>query len=87
MFDIEFSITAQKQLYRLEKQVQERIISTLERIRIRPYSHVKKLVGGPYFRLRIGDYRAILDIRGDKLIIFVIEVGHRRNIYKNSLKD
>jgi mRNA interferase RelE/StbE len=71
-----------KQLKKLNKETQKRIISTLERIRIRPYPYVKKLVGNPYFRLRSGDYRIILDIKENKLIIYVLEVGHRRNIYK-----
>jgi len=82
VFDIEFSKTSEKQLLKLEKEVQKRIISTLERIRIRPYPYVKKLVSNPYFRLRVGDYRVILDIQKNKLIIFVIELGHRSNIYK-----
>lgn len=71
-----------KQLKKLNKETQKRIISTLERIRIRPYSYVKKLVGSPYFGLRAGDYRIILDIREEKLVIYVLELGHRRNIYK-----
>jgi mRNA interferase RelE/StbE len=82
MYYIEFSQTAERQLYKLERKVQVRIISTLERIRVRPYPHVKKLVSSPYFRLRVGEYRVILDIKEDRLIIFVIEVGHRKNIYK-----
>ena len=82
MYGIEFSETAQKQLYKLERNAQIRIISTLERIRIKPHSFVKRLVGSPYFRLRIGEYRAILDIRDDKLIVFVIEVANRREVYK-----
>ena len=82
MFEIEFSKSAEKQLLRLEKDIQRRVISTLERIRVRPYPHVKKLVGSPYFRLRVGDYRVILDIKENKLLIFVVELGHRSNIYK-----
>ena len=82
MYNIEFSKTAEKQFYKLEREVQSRIISALERIKIRPYNNVKKLVGSPYFRLRAGDYRVILDIHETKLIIFIIEVGHRKNIYR-----
>lgn len=82
MYNIEFSETAWKQLCKLERNVQIRIIAALERIRIRPYPHVRKLVESLYFRLRVGDYRLILDIQRDKLIIFVIEVGHRKDIYK-----
>lgn len=81
MYSVEFSKTAEKQLYKLEKDVQARIVSALERCRVRPHHYVKKLAGMPYFRLRAGDYRIILDIKNDRLIIFVIEVGHRRNIY------
>ena len=82
MYSIEFSITSQKQIYKLSKDIQKRIILALERIRITPYPHVKKLVGNPYFRFRVGDYRVILDIKESRLIIFVIEVGHRSDIYK-----
>ena len=82
MYNLEFSQIAEKQLYKLEREFQSRIISTLERIRIRPHPHIKKLVGVPYFSLRIGDYRVIMDIREDKLVIFVIEIGHRKNIYQ-----
>lgn len=82
MYKIEFSREVEKQLYKLEQKIQERIIATLERIRIRPFYFVKRLVGSLYYRLRVGDYRVILDIKEDKLIIFVIEMGHRRNIYK-----
>ena len=82
MFEIEFSETAEKQLCKLEKEIQIRIVSTLDRVRVRPYPFVKKLVGSPYFRLRVGDYRVILDIKEDKLLIYVVEVGHRKNIYQ-----
>ena len=82
MYSVEFSKIAEKQFYKLEKNVQIRITSALERCRVRPYAHVKKLVGNPYFSLRTGDYRVILDIKENKLIIFVIEVGHRKNIYQ-----
>lgn len=82
MYEIEFSKEAEKQFFKLDKQLQERIVSTLERCQIRPYAHVKKLVGNAFYRLRVGDYRVILDIKDDKLLILVIEVGHRKDIYK-----
>ena len=82
IYDITFSDFADRQLSKLPLNTQDRIISTIKRCRIRPYSHVKKLVGSKYFRLRVGDYRVILDIINNQLIIQVIEVGHRKNIYK-----
>ena len=81
MYEILFSDTARKKLKKLEKKKQSRIIKALERIRIRPERFVKRLVGCPYYRLRVGDYRVILDIKKDKLIILVLTMGHREKIY------
>jgi len=81
-YEIFFTDNASKQLKKLEKKDQERIIKSLERIRIRPEAHVTKLIDDPAYRLRVGDYRVILDIEKEKLIILVLMVGHRKNIYK-----
>ena len=81
-YQIIFLEFAEKQLTKLSKDVQKRIISTLKRCQVRPYPHVKKLVGSKYFRLRVVDYRVIMDIINGELMIHVIEIGHRRNIYK-----
>ncbi len=79
-YGIIFSDSSLKQLKKLEKNVQERIILTLERIKIRPQAYVTKLVGDPGYRLRVGDYRVILDIDEGNLIILVIKIGHRKKI-------
>lgn len=81
MYQIIFSLKAKKQLFKLEKTVQEKIISALERIRIRPEIFITKLVGDPGYKLRVGDYRIIMDIDRNELLILVIKVGHRKNIY------
>ncbi len=81
-FDIFFTKESKKFLKKLNKEDKIRIISTLERCRVRPYSYVKKIVSSPYFRLRVGDYRVIVDIKAGELLILVIEIGHRRNVYK-----
>jgi len=82
MYEIIFSDKSKKQLKRLEKSIQKRIISVLERIRIRPENYITKLVGDFGYKLRVGDYRIILDIEKDKFLILVIKIGHRKNIYK-----
>ena len=71
-----------KQIRKLPKEIQQRIFVGLERCRIRPVSHLKKLVGSPYFRLRVGDYRVIIELKNNEFTILVLEVGHRKNIYK-----
>lgn len=81
MYSIQFSKAALEQLEKLETPLQERINKTLDRIRIRPYSFVKKLVGDSAYRLRVGDYRVLMEIQNQTLTILVIKIGHRKNIY------
>ena len=82
MYEIIFSDKAKTQIKKLSQEIRERIGRAIERIRIRPGAYIKRLIGCPYYSFRVGDYRLILDIKNDKLIIFVIELGHRKNIYK-----
>jgi mRNA interferase RelE/StbE len=82
MYEVIFYDKAQKQFKQLPLEVQYRISNYLNRIKIRPFNYVKRVVGTPYFRGRVGEYRIILDIKQNKIIIFVVEIGHRRNIYK-----
>ena len=72
-YQVIFSDLAIKQLRKFDKEIGQRIISTLERIRIRPDAYVKKLVGDEGYRLRVGNYRVILDLDKEKLIILVYD--------------
>jgi mRNA interferase RelE/StbE len=81
LYEIIFSLKAKKQFLKLEKTVQERVISALERIRVRPEAFITKLVGDSGYKLRVGDYRIIMDIDKNKLLILIIKVVHRKNIY------
>ncbi|MDP3698411.1 MAG: type II toxin-antitoxin system RelE/ParE family toxin [Nanoarchaeota archaeon] len=84
MYTLIYSEKADKQLGKLPSDIRERIIIALERLRIRPEScDIKKLVGVAGYRFRVGDYRIIFDKEEEKLLIFVIKVGHRKNIYDN----
>ena len=82
MYDVIFTDKALKQLKKLERKIQERIITVLERIRIRPEHYVTKLVGDTGYKLRVGDYRIIMDIDSGKLVVLVLKIGHRKSIYK-----
>ncbi len=82
MYDLHYSELSIKQLDKLESNSRERIIKSLERIRERPDAFVTRLVGESSYRLRVGDYRVILDLQKDVLIILVIEVAKREDVYK-----
>lgn len=81
MYSIGFTKTGEQQFGKLPRETQIRMLRVLERIKIRPFHFVKRKGGTPYFIMRVGEYRAILNIKTAESIIFVIEAGHRKNIY------
>lgn len=81
VYQIIYSKEADKQLERLDKHISERIISVIERCRINPYSHVTKVIGTNYFRARAGDWRILMKIENNQLLILILKIGMRENIY------
>ena len=86
-YSIVFEKKADRQLKKLEETQQRLIVNLLARHlehTNNPRLHGKALKGilKDYWRYRIGDYRLIADINDDKIIIIIIETGHRKNIYK-----
>ncbi len=82
MYEVLFTETALNQLHKLDRSIQERIIAILERVRLSPERYLRKLKGRPEYRLRVGDYRLLILVDRDKQILYMVEVGHRKNIYK-----
>ncbi len=82
MYKIIFSQGAEKEFLKLDKQVQERIIRAFTKLLINPKRNLEKLVGLPYYKLRISDYRLIIKLDEQNQIINIMKVGHRKNIYK-----
>ncbi|MCC7577093.1 MAG: type II toxin-antitoxin system RelE/ParE family toxin [Methanomethylovorans sp.] len=80
MYSILYSLGARRDLQKLPIDVAKRIVTAIREIQDDPKAHVKILKGSPkspLYSVRIGEYRVIMSIDGDKLIIFVIEIGHR----------
>ena len=73
-----------RQFKKLDKFTQKKIKSYLENILNNPRSRGKMLQANRsgQWRYRIGDYRVIVNIQDEKLIILALEIGHRREIYK-----
>lgn len=72
---------ALKNLKQLPRETAARIVAAVERTRANPLGHLHPLRGSPYFKLRVGNYRVILDLRKETMIVYVIKVGKRENIY------
>ena len=83
-YKVTFDKKVIKDLKKLDKTWQKKIIQTIETtLTTQPYSG-KKLVGNlsDYFRIRVGDYRIIYEIFDDIVTVEVIKIKHRKNIYK-----
>lgn len=85
---VKFNNIAEKQLIKLDKPVQRRIVEYLEE-RIENCKNPKHF-GEPLkanksglWRYRVGDYRIICEIRETELVILALAIGHRREIYKS----
>lgn len=82
-WDTKFSHKSIKQLNDLPKDIRERIFKKLQQTKENPLSYFEKLKGREDYKLRIGEYRIIVDLNKTQKKIEVAKVGHRRNIYKN----
>ena len=81
MADVVVSDRAADWLRNAEPNVRDRIMNKLHDIEDFPDHYLKRLSESPYYRLRVGDYRVIIDWRKDDGELFVREIGHRRNVY------
>jgi mRNA interferase RelE/StbE len=85
---IEIDAKAEKELGKLDKGVAKRITKFLrERVAVLddPRSIGEALVGprlGDRWKYRVGDYRIIADIQDDVLVVYVVKVGNRREVYR-----
>jgi len=82
VYEVRFTDAAHEDLEKLDKTISERILDKLEVVANDPFSFVKKLKGCDFYRLRVGDYRVIMSIENRRMIIFVVEVGHRSTVYR-----
>jgi mRNA interferase RelE/StbE len=81
---IEFAKSAAKDLRAIDLQSIPRILAAIEALAGNPRPlGCKKLVGAEHtYRIRVGDYRVIYDIHDGELVVFVVRVRHRRDVYR-----
>ncbi len=67
---------------KLEHPIAERIRKKLRLLRGEPFRFLEHHEGADVFKLRIGDYRALIDLDTKKRIVYVRHLDHRKRIYK-----
>jgi mRNA interferase RelE/StbE len=83
-YTLEFLSRAEKALHRLPKDAASRVSRAIEALAVEPRPPgCKKLEAADnQYRIRVGAYRVIYRIYEDKLIVLVIELGDRKDIYR-----
>lgn len=83
-YRIEWKSSALKELRKLPSDAIGRIVIAVKALEENPFPHgSRKLVGGrSSYRIREGDYRVIYTIAAEVLLIEIIKVGHRKDVYK-----
>ncbi len=87
-WSVEFIETAKRQLAKLDRKWQAAILDYLEDEIASlddPRSRGKPLVGDRkgLWRYRVGDYRILCELRNNELIVLVVTIGYRRQVYRN----
>jgi len=84
VYRVELSRAAEKAIRGLERKMQVRIASRIRQLGENPRPHDAKKLRGEQgvYRVREGDYRILYEIFDKKLLIYLLQVGHRREIYR-----
>ena len=82
-FEVIFKQSVAKDLRQIPKKDVTRILNRIKALSIEPRPPgVEKLSGQDKYRVRQGAYRILFEVRNNELIVVVVKIGHRRDVYK-----
>lgn len=83
-YEVRLLITARRQLLRIPGRIRSRVTEAIGGLAADPRpSECKKLAGKTdYYRIRVGDYRVLYEVRDSDVLVLVIKIGHRREVYR-----
>jgi mRNA interferase RelE/StbE len=84
-YAVVFAKAADRQLRKLPKNVQQRIVLEAESLSVnpRPVGSIKLEGEDELYRIRVGDYRVIYQIGDEQLIVLIVRIAHRKDAYRN----
>jgi mRNA interferase RelE/StbE len=84
-YRIEVSATAEKQIRKLRREDQVRVLRTIQLLATDPTPPGSRKVRGyeDVFRIRVGTHRVLYRVAGRRLLIIILKIGHRRDIYRS----
>ncbi len=83
-YEIRVLPTAGREILRLPKRIQLRVGEAIAGLADDPRpSNCRKLTGqASYYRIRVSDYRVLYEVRDREVLVLVVRVGHRRDVYR-----
>ena len=82
-FEVRLRRSVAKDLLRLPKSDNRRIVTRIEALAENPRPHgCEKLAGSSAYRIRQGDYRIVYTIDDGLILVEIIRIGHRREVYR-----
>ncbi len=84
-YTVTIAPAAERQLHKFDPQIRRRVQAAIELLSTnpRPPKAIQLVGGAGEWRVRTGDYRIIYEIHDDHLIVLILRVGHRREIYES----
>ena len=80
-YEVKWTETTARFLEKMDSVDAGRILEKMNLVSKNPFHYIKRLKGIPLYSLRTGKYRVIMSIEREKLVILVVEVGKRKNVY------
>ena len=83
-FEVQFLSSAAKEFRNLPQEIKKRAITKIDSLASNPFPKASKKLKGKndFYRIRIGPYRVIFEIRNDENIILITRIRHRSDVYK-----
>jgi mRNA interferase RelE/StbE len=85
-YSVEILPSAKREMTKLTPPTRQRVARTVDRLAREPRPRGARLLSGsgdrPIWRVRVGTYRVLYEIRDDRMVVLVIRVAHRRDAYR-----
>jgi mRNA interferase RelE/StbE len=83
-YALEFTASASREFRALDRQIQRRIFEKVDALCNDPFpaSSKKLKAQAEHFRIRVGDYRVVYRVDGKRVVIVIVRIGHRREVYR-----
>jgi len=83
-YQVELLPSARRDLRRLPKPAQIRLVARIRELAVnpRPADAIKLAGAENAWRIRVGDYRVLYEVHDKRLLVLVIRIGHRKDVYR-----